>query len=345
MSEENKTKLRIILSGGGVRGVYQAGVISRIMASGKYTIDEVYGCSIGALNAPMIASGNVEALVKYYLTPKVLDDVIERRSFLGIKLPNWDIIRYLSVLFKMGAYKRIRVEEMLWDVIDREQFDSVKHKCHVVAYNVTKNVETWFTGNRLLDGIRCSTALWLAVPPVEYENDIFVDGGACEAFASNFVLQKDKLGNDVKFDGKYLFVDLDSRQYFTRTAPTNALALMSNIHTAALCKVAELQERKLEALLGDDLIIIRPDHDTTVLTDAFDLDQTRIRQTLELGYSDAERFLKTQDDINEGITFNQVEFRRKIEHPEEEQQPEQPEEQQPEQPEEEQQPEQPEEQQ
>lgn len=307
-TQTTKMKLRVILSGGGVRGVYQAGVLKQIMASGKYEIDEVYGCSIGALHAPAVAACKTDELVAFYTGINKIDQIVERRSIFGIRLPDWNIVKYLFTLFKMGAYKRIKVDEMLEATVSRNEIDRVKHRCHVVAYNVTQNEETWFTGSRLIDGIKCSTALWYVVPPYKYENDVYVDGGACEYFPINYILNR----RDSDFCGKYIFIDLDTRQHFTRTAPTNILGLMSNIHSAALCKVAELQEMRLRERLGDDLIIVRPRHNASILRDALDLHPPRIQQTLEMGLRDGDTFVKTMADINDGITMNQIEYRKQL---------------------------------
>jgi predicted acylesterase/phospholipase RssA len=310
---DKKTKIRIILSGGGVRGAYQVGVLSSIMNSGKYEIDKVYGCSVGAIQSPLVAMGATDRLINFYKGLKTIDDVVERRSIFGIKLPDWDIIKYFSVLFKMGAYKRIKVDEMVAANLTKEELDAVKDKCHVVAFNVTNNTETWFTGDKLLEGIKCSVALWYVVPPYKYHDDYYVDGGACEVFPLNYILNKEyETGEIDTFDGLYIFVDLDTRQYYTRTAPTNILGLMSNIHVSALCKVAELEENKLKRLLGDRLVIIRPDDNTTVLRDTFDLDQTRIMQTIELGKRDGHRFLRTNNDVDDGVDFNQIEYKKKL---------------------------------
>lgn len=305
----DKIKLRVILSGGGTKGAYQTGVLSKILASGKYKIDKVYGCSIGAFQAPIVASEKLDALANFYKNIKTIDTAIERRTFLGIPIPEWNIFKLFFSLFKMGFYKRIKVEELIFNLISQKEFDDVKHNCHAVAYNITQNKETWFTGDKLLDGIKCSTALWLAVPPVVYKNDLFTDGGACEIFPLNYIINNDL--ND-GFNGKYMFVDCDTRQRFTNTPPTNGLALLSYMHTSAICKIAQYEEDKLKSILGDKLIIIRPKPNTTVLNNAFDIDPERLKYTLEMGERDGDAFLESQKNLDQGITMNEIAYEKKI---------------------------------
>lgn len=52
--QENKTKLGLVLEGGGARGAYQNGALKAMIESG-YKFDGVAGTSVGALNGVMIA--------------------------------------------------------------------------------------------------------------------------------------------------------------------------------------------------------------------------------------------------------------------------------------------------
>lgn len=304
----NKEKLRILLSGGGVKGAYQAAVLHKILSSAKFEVDKVYGCSIGALHAPVVVAGKLDGLVDLYKNIKSVNDLVEKRSFLGINVPDWNIFKFGFTVFKSSVFKRFLVDELLAKVITKDEISIVKDKCHVVAYNLTENKESWFTGSSLLDGIKASSALWLVVEPHKYKDKLYLDGGASEIFPFNYILNKH---DEEPFTGKYLFIDLDDRRYRTpKSTPSNAIELMINIHDASSNKIKELQQKKLQEKLGDNLIIIRPKYN--ILENALDINNERILQTIEMGYKDGEEFLNTQDDVDGGINVHQIEYIKKI---------------------------------
>ena len=59
MSGKNEKKTALVLSGGGARGAYEAGVWQALTELG-IRIDIITGTSVGAINAAMVAQGELE---------------------------------------------------------------------------------------------------------------------------------------------------------------------------------------------------------------------------------------------------------------------------------------------
>lgn len=83
MGSTNKTAL--VLSGGGARGAFEAGVIKRLSQS--KTFDIVCGTSIGAINAALTAQQAFDELEELWTT-----------------IPTANIIRYIDVVNRLNAF-------------------------------------------------------------------------------------------------------------------------------------------------------------------------------------------------------------------------------------------------
>jgi Patatin-like phospholipase len=288
-----KTPLRIILSGGGSKGVFQIGALQEIINSGLYSVDRVYGCSIGALLAPYVANEKIQPLVDIFGSIKTPADVFERRKVLGITVP--DKLSSVCAFFRLGAYKSVKLVDTIFNRLTPEELEVAQQKCHVVAYDLIKNQERYFTGKDLRIGAQCSSALWLAVPPVPFEEGLYSDGGTTELFPVNYILSTelktaDRAGEATSFQGVYLFVDCDSRSDYTNAKPTNAIELMSNVQWAAALRLAELELVQLQATLEKELILIRPD--TNILSGGLDMDPVRMSEFFQAGVRKGQDFVR-----------------------------------------------------
>jgi predicted patatin/cPLA2 family phospholipase len=272
-----KIKLRIMLPGGGVKGCFQLGVLSHILESDKFEIDSVYGCSIGAILAPFIANNNIDSLVEVFNNIKNINDVVEARQIFGITVSN-KILLGLFAFFKLGAYKSIKLVDQVYNLLSSDEIKIAQEKCHVVSYDILNNVETWFTGEDLQMGIKCSSALWLAVPPISYKNGLYSDGGVTEVFPVTYIIDHDL---NTKFDGMYLFIDCDTRKPYINTVPTDGLTLMSYLHWGASLRLSKLELTKLNDNLDNNLVIIRPE--INILNNALDINQNKMKQMFDAG--------------------------------------------------------------
>lgn len=285
-------KLRVMLPGGGVKGAFQLGVLTEILASKMFTIDAVYGTSIGALMAPLIANEDIATLKNVFDNIHNIEDVVNCWSVLGMPVTSSYMVALFS-LFCLGGYQSIKLADTLEHVLTPEQLKIAEDKCHVVAYDILLNKERWFSGSELLVGVRCSSALWLAVPPVPYDGTFFSDGGVTEIYPVDYIVQHHN--TDPTFDGLYLFVDCDKRGVSkpATSLPSNGLVLMNSLHTAATMSLAEFELNRLREMMGEKMFIIRPDEN--ILNSALDIDQERMKQTYEAGRAKGKAFLASMN--------------------------------------------------
>lgn len=166
----------LILSGGGSKGAFQAGVIDQLNHQ-NWEPDAVAGISVGALNGALVATGKANELVKIWQDLRE-EQVLKRRkvdrsikSFLlhkiGIGKPT------------LGFFDNSPLKQKLRESIGRK-FE--KH-----FYCGTVNIETgdfhehvarplmvpW----NLLDAIIASTAIPVVFDPVRLDGFMHVDGG------------------------------------------------------------------------------------------------------------------------------------------------------------------------
>lgn len=285
-------KLRVMLPGGGVKGAFQLGVLTELLESKMFTIDAVYGTSIGALMAPLIANEDVATLKRVFDDIHNIEDVVNCWTVLGMPVTSSYMVALFS-LFNLGGYESIKLADTLESVLTSEQLRIAEEKCHVVAYDILHNQERWFSGSELLVGVRCSSALWLAVPPISYDGSFYSDGGVTEIYPVDYVLNHHN--TEPTFDGLYLLVDCDKRgePKHNTTKPSNGLVLMNSLHTAASTRLAEFELNRVRDLMGEKMFIIRPD--MNILLGSLDINQDRMKQTYEMGRVKGKEFL---DSLN-----------------------------------------------
>ena len=70
------SKIAFVLSGGGTKGAYQAGVLKKLEELG-HVPDRIYGASIGALNAMGFSYGNADTLMDFWKSIKCRQDALK----------------------------------------------------------------------------------------------------------------------------------------------------------------------------------------------------------------------------------------------------------------------------
>lgn len=169
----------VVLPGGGVKGAWQAGFMRGYFCRPDAPrIDHVYGTSVGAVLSPLVAARRLDLLEDLTLSIKTATDVFEPWDFVEEHIP------MIPLFCHLGIYRRVslidRILGIARDHLSDEQLEDAFSRCHVVSWDVKNKRETWFTGPDLPFGMRASSALCLAVPPIEGQGGIFTDGGVAE---------------------------------------------------------------------------------------------------------------------------------------------------------------------
>ncbi len=171
MNDINSKSIGLVLSGGGVRGMAHIGLIQALKEHG-ISASTVSGSSIGALVGALYANGNSaqDMLSLFKETP------LFRYNFLTIVKPGFiDTDRYFKV-FK-GYFPE-------------DSFDALERKLYVVATNLQKGEQRYFSQGELIRPLLASAALPPVFSPVELEGELFADGGIMNNFPSEPVTDK-----------------------------------------------------------------------------------------------------------------------------------------------------------
>lgn len=161
----------LVLSGGGVRGMAHIGLIQALKEHG-ISATTVSGSSIGALVGALYANDNSvqDMLSLFKETP------LFRYNFLTIVKPGFiDTDRYFEV-FK-GYFPE-------------DAFDALKRKLYVVATNLQRGEQRYFSQGELIRPLLASAALPPVFSPVELEGELYADGGIMNNFPLEPVMGK-----------------------------------------------------------------------------------------------------------------------------------------------------------
>lgn len=282
--------LRIVLPGGGIRGAFQIGFLKSLMNSRRYPVDWVYGSSVGSIVAPFVIANKLNELEYLITSLKSPNDVVQPRSQILNDLLK---LKYtsLSVLFKASAYQKFTIVDIALAMLENDQY--AFNKCTCVAWDMMKRKEVWFTGKDYPDGMRASSALWLAVPPMKYkypngEQTYLVDGGATELVPVSKILEDEKAA---EFDGKYLVVFPYLKQEpELKELPSNGLSLSIALHQDASNALSEREFEMFLNKVGDKAIAVYPQRDPFAW--ALDVNQKKILEYVNHGANTFEQLAR-----------------------------------------------------
>lgn len=166
----------LIMSGGGAKGAFQAGVIEQLNQK-EWEPDAVAGISVGALNGVMVATGQSKKLVKIW--QDLREEQVLKRRRIDRKAKSY-------LLHKIG------VEKATLGFFDNSPLrkklkESVGNQFKMDFYCGTVNIETgaykehigrpMMVPWNLLDAVLASTAIPVVFDPVNLDGQLHVDGG------------------------------------------------------------------------------------------------------------------------------------------------------------------------
>ena len=166
---------KLSLSGGGVKGVLQYGVLRNLRKYQELEFpDGVWGCSIGAIVGTFIAFRipleNID--IKKYLG---FDKVLPKPTFQDIT----------GLISSKGVFTMDLFEKYLIQVFAEHNFDITTKKIgdaymplHIIGSNITKGIPTVFSKDvSLVQALKCSCCLPGIFKPQELYGQLYVDGG------------------------------------------------------------------------------------------------------------------------------------------------------------------------
>lgn len=161
----------LVLSGGGIRGMAHIGVIKAMQEFGLEA-NVVSGSSIGALVGALYAADRpvVDMLRFFKETP------LFKYNYFAVAKPG--LLNSESYITSFKKY------------FPEDSFEALNRELHVVATNLQKGEELFIHNGELIKPLLASAALPPVFSPVEYNGELYADGGIMNNFPSEPVLPK-----------------------------------------------------------------------------------------------------------------------------------------------------------
>ncbi len=165
-------KTAFVLSGGGVLGSVQVGMIRALTEAG-ISPDVITGCSVGAINGAAFAadpnSRGVDRLVRLW------SNLADGKPDL---MPRSRIPLIAQMSFKRASiHDPAKLEQMLLDELPVRTFSELKVPFACVATDAHEASAHWFDSGPLIPALMASSALPAIYPPVEIDGRLLYDGG------------------------------------------------------------------------------------------------------------------------------------------------------------------------
>lgn len=267
------SKVGLVLEGGGMRGLYTAGVLDFFLDEHMY-FQNVIGVSAGACNAVSYIAGqrgrNLEVNTKY----------IGDKRYLSMQ----NLLKQGS-LFGMDFIFKIIPDELV--PFDYEAYFNSTMKLTIVTTNCETGEAEYLDGRNtqlVNEYLRASSSIPMFAPIVEIEGKKLLDGGTADSIPIQYSI---KQGND-----KNIVVVTRNLDYIKRPEPfkriytrkyreyPNLINTISGRHEIYNDTLKSLQELEEEG----KVIVIRPTQPIKI--DRFEKDKKKLEELYYQGYND-----------------------------------------------------------
>ena len=189
-------KLVLTLVGGGVKGIFQLGVLKAIFDhpfSKNIEIIDIYGTSIGSLIAPFIITRRLDEVIEYIKTLRTIDDISNKWSENSI-INN--LYGMYNLLFYKSFYKSFNLAFLhkFKESLTYTENIEISKKLHCNVFNISTGKDEILTGLNWIDNIEASSTIPLLYPEKKIGNFSYIDG----ANTSKIILEN-KYEKDVHF--------------------------------------------------------------------------------------------------------------------------------------------------
>ena len=183
---KSKRKVSLVLGGGGARGLVHIGII-RVLEEKGYEIDEIVGCSIGAL----IGAAHVEG--KLSLLEDWMKTLTKRHVF--------KLLDFSNPIY--GILKGEKIFEALKHIFPDKNIEDMRIPFRAIATDLKSESEIVFEKGSLYEAIRASIAIPAIFTSIQTDELNLVDGGVINPLPINFVRnRKRNLVIAINLDGK-----------------------------------------------------------------------------------------------------------------------------------------------
>jgi NTE family protein len=167
-----KTKIGIVLSGGGARGIAHLGILKALEEFGIVPT-HISGTSAGAITGAFYAAG--------YSIPEIVSI-----------LKKGQIFNFSNILIKrQGLFAMKGFHDIYKEYFPTDSFEDLKIPLYVTATDILKGELVYFSSGNLSQSLMASSCIPMLFQPVHYKNTLFVDGGVlsgqCDIIIGSYV--------------------------------------------------------------------------------------------------------------------------------------------------------------
>lgn len=171
MKAEKKTKVGIVLSGGGVRGTAHLGILKALEELGIQP-SIISGTSAGAIAGAFYAGG--------YAVNEILE-IIKKVHFFNL---------FNIRLTKQGVFNMSAFEDMYHEYFPENSFEKLKIPLYVSATDILKGEVAYFSSGDLAQSLLASSCIPLVFQPIKFSQKLYVDGGIMNNFPIEPIIGK-----------------------------------------------------------------------------------------------------------------------------------------------------------
>lgn len=188
----SRLRLGLVLSGGGAKGAYQAGVFQAMEERGLCRqVEAVSGCSIGAFNALLFAAGPrrwqqtwEETDFAAFTGEGISPETLKQRTARAAEASGME--EYLKI---PGLLPLEGVKELARQTAEPEALTAGRPRISVCAYQLEEERPRyfWLEGRPFEEAVTltaASCALPVIFPPAAFEGAHYCDGGATPPYSS-----------------------------------------------------------------------------------------------------------------------------------------------------------------
>ena len=277
----------LCLSGGGVKGAYQVGVLKKWLVEDGIEYDAFCGSSVGSLNSSILAQFPTGKTLESWISLKTMWDGLSSNKVYS----NWTFFGVLASLWKSSVYNSQALQNLITSNVDASKIKSSGKKLRTVAVSMSTG-STHVSDESdpdLVKRVMASSAFPVLFSPIELQGEQWSDGGLRNQTPLGEAI---RMGADevdiIMCSNPDLFTDFDTK---SSAIPGRVLRSLEILTTQL-----EIDDLKICGYLND-LSELRPEfkkikirvvQPTEVLTsDTFAFDQSIIQTLIAKGYRDA----------------------------------------------------------
>ncbi len=270
-------KTGLVLEGGGVRGIYTAGVLDVFMEHG-ITFDGVIGVSAGAIHGCSYLSNQKGRSIRYY--KKYCNDP----RFMSFK--SW--IKTGDIVGADFCYRELPDK---LDVYDHEQFNKSTSDFYVTCSNVETGKAEYIQIKDMktqIDALRASASLPYFSRIVEINGKKYLDGGCTDSIPIEAFMNMGYEKNVVVLTRDIAYRKSPESPFLTklcyRKFPefTNALLNRYSSYNQTVEKIMELEKE-------GKIFVIRPAQPLNI--GRMEKDPENVQRVYDIGYADGQKHL------------------------------------------------------